>query len=248
MHFKDYFSDKGSNYLQYRPDYPPQLYDFILSKTKSRKLLWDCGTGNGQMAIQLSSYFEEIYASDASAEQIKYSIDKDNITYFVCKAEDTPFDNQIFDLITVGQAIHWFDFDAFWKEVKRVLKPDGIFACWTYTLLYSDEKEIQQHLEDFFNLIDEYWPKERNYVRDKYKTIPFPDDFVEIDSPDFEIKRLLSLSQTMNYLRTWSSTKQFIKANSYDPVDEIERKLEPLWNKNSLKSITHPVYLRLFQI
>lgn len=248
MQFKDYFSDESSNYSKYRPDCPLEMYQFIISKVESRKLAWDCGTGNGQAALQIASYFDNVFASDASAEQIDNTIQKENISYFVCKAEKTPFKNQQFDLVTVAQAIHWFDFGEFWKELRRVIKPNGIFACWTYTLLYSNETAIQSNFEDYFSKVDTYWPKERDFVKEKYETIPFPKDFEIIESPNFEISRTLSLQQAMNYLRTWSSNKQYLKMNNIDPVDELEEEMEKVWDSNTEKVITHPVYLKLFKI
>ncbi len=127
---KDLFSAQSKQYASFRPTYPKELYDFILSHVKNRSIAWDCGCGNGQVANDLSPYFEKIFATDLSAKQIENAVAAPNIKYFISKAEQTSFPDKSFDVITVGQAIHWFDFPAFYNEVKRVSKPDAVLAVW----------------------------------------------------------------------------------------------------------------------
>ena len=136
--FKDHFSTQSSDYSKYRPDYPQELYDFILSELKERKTAWDCGTGNGQAAIILSEYFEKVYATDPSAEQIKNASFKKNIEYRIASAENSTLPDKSIDLITVAQALHWFDFDKFYSEVRRVSKPNALLAIWSYETCQID--------------------------------------------------------------------------------------------------------------
>jgi ubiquinone/menaquinone biosynthesis C-methylase UbiE len=119
---KDNFSDKSDKYAKYRPTYPQEMLDFIFSLLDKKENAWDCGTGTGQIAIELSKEFNNVYATDISKTQLDNAIKKDNIFYSVQSAEKTNFNNKTFDLITVAQAIHWFDFDKFYFEVKRTLK------------------------------------------------------------------------------------------------------------------------------
>ena len=48
--FKDHFSVQAEDYSVYRPEYPPEMYAWLASLCDEKKLVWDCGTGNGQAA------------------------------------------------------------------------------------------------------------------------------------------------------------------------------------------------------
>ena len=160
---KDNFSTQADLYSRFRPDYCQQLYDFLLHLIPAKNTAWDCGTGNGQVAVKLSEYFEEVYATDISANQIKNAKKKKNIFYSIQKAEKTSFANHQFDLITVAQAIHWFDFEKFYAEVKRTLKPSGIIAVFGYNLCKIN-KETDKIIHNFYkNIIGPYWDDERKY-------------------------------------------------------------------------------------
>src|SRR5688572_32236344 len=132
--FEDHFSKQSGQYAQYRPQYPDEIYAYLASITVGHSLAWDCGTGNGQAAIGLARYFDKVYATDASAEQIALAYANDKVDYRVEPAEQVSLGASSVDLVTVAVAIHWFNFDEFYREVKRVLKPDGIIAAWTYSL------------------------------------------------------------------------------------------------------------------
>ena len=117
---KDNFSRQSDIYAKYRPAYPQQLYDFIFQHVAGKQAAWDCATGNGQAAKELAKVFDKVYATDISQKQIENAVQQPNIFYSVQPAEQTNFPNNSFDLITVAQALHWFRFDDFYAEVKRV--------------------------------------------------------------------------------------------------------------------------------
>jgi SAM-dependent methyltransferase len=243
---KDNFTIQSGLYARYRPVYPPTLYTFLLSLITEKQAAWDCGTGNGQVATELSSHFQKVFATDISEQQIINAVKKDNIFYSVQRAETTSFPNHSFDLITVAQAIHWFDFDLFYKEVLRTIKPGGILAVIGYGLFTAD-KETDQLLNDFYHhIIGPYWDEERKYIDENYQTIPFP--FTTIPSPDFTINYEWSLGDLTGYLETWSAVQHYIKANNQNPVELIKDKLENLWPEGSVKPIRFPVLLKLARI
>ena len=170
---KDNFSRQSAIYAQYRPAYPQALYEFIFSQVANKEAAWDCGTGNGQAAMELSKSFAKVFATDISQRQINNAVLRDNISYSVQPAEKTDFPDNSFDLVTVAQALHWFRFDDFYPEVKRVTKPDGVFASWAYSLLRISN-EINTLIEDHhYNTLNYYWDKERKYVDEEYRNIPF---------------------------------------------------------------------------
>src|SRR5262245_46284524 len=171
---KDLFSTQSDLYAKYRPTYPKDLYEYILSFVKERKIAWDCATGNGQAAVVLADYFEKVFATDISATQIDKAVKKENIEYIVCPAETTSFEKNTFDLVTVAQAYHWIKWDKFREEVLRVCKPGAVIAIWTYYRNMIGDKKIDDAIYDFYeNVTKPYWDYERKYVEEKYETVEF---------------------------------------------------------------------------
>ena len=130
--FQNNFSKQAEIYSKFRTAYPKELFEYLKSSTIENKFALDCGTGNGQAAVGLAMFYEKVYATDPSKEQIKNAIRNQQISYKVEKAEQTYLNANFIDLIAVAQAFHWFDFDKFYTEVKRVLIPNGIIAVWVY--------------------------------------------------------------------------------------------------------------------
>lgn len=240
---KDNFSQQSKTYARFRPGYPVVLIDHILGLVKEKNKAWDCGTGNGQVATVLADSFKEVYATDISESQLKNAAKKPNIIYSVQSAEHSSFPDNNFDLITVAQAIHWFDFDKFYAEVNRTLKPGGIIAIIGYSLFNSDA-ETDKVLQHFYtNIVGEYWDKERHYVDEQYKTIPFP--FEEISTPAFGMQYHWTLEDVLGYLSSWSAVQHFIRINHKDPVLAIRPELEKAWGKEHHKMVRFPLFMRI---
>jgi SAM-dependent methyltransferase len=243
MNTKDFFSGHSRIYATFRPVYPQDLYDFVFKHLEHRSSAWDCATGNGQVAQYLAKHFDKVYATDISSEQLANAYLTDNISYSVSPAERTPFDEHQFDLITVGQALHWFDRDAFYQEVRRVGKPGGLLAVWGYSIL-SVSPEIDPFLMNFYqNIVGPYWDSARKLVDDEYQTITFP--FKEIPSPRFYIKVSWTLEHFAGYLETWSATQKFIQKNNTSPVPTLINDLQKYWRAGEEKTVSFPIFLRL---
>jgi hypothetical protein len=243
---KDNFSTQSELYVKFRPTYPNELYDFLLSITETKNTAWDCGTGNGQVAEQLSKHFKEVYASDISENQIKNAVKRDNIFYKVERAEHTSFRDKSFDLITVGQAIHWFDFDTFYKEVERTITAKGILAVTGYGLLNTNDV-IDKIIRKFHDeIVGPYWDAERKYVNENYRTIPFP--FKELEAPQLYNSYEWKLEQMVGYLNTWSAVQHYIKANTKNPIEIIYDDLEHAWGLDSIRMVRFPILLRVAKL
>ncbi|HKZ65139.1 MAG TPA: class I SAM-dependent methyltransferase [Chitinophagaceae bacterium] len=242
---KDNFSKQPASYARYRPVYPQQLYDFIFQNVPDKQTAWDCGTGNGQAAMELAKVIGKIYATDISQKQIDNAIKHTNIFYSVQPAEQTKFTNNSFDLITVAQALHWFRFDDFYRELERVAKPKAVFAAWTYSLL-NISKEIDELIgHHHFNTLAAYWDAERKYVDEQYRNIPFP--FTKINTPVFSIEYEWTTEELEGYLNTWSGLQKFIATNQYNPVDELMIHIKPLWKQKKMKT-SFPVHLLMGRV
>ena len=234
---KDNFSQQAKSYSRYRPDYPQALYDFLYPHCPGFDHALDCATGNGQVARALSQKFRQVTATDISQAQLDNAAKATNIQYEVSRAETTHFPAAHFDLITVGQAYHWFDFEAFGKEANRILKPRGIIAIWSYHLPLFD-KAVDEILEDFYrNVVGPYWDPERDWVDKYYQDVPFPFKELETDFR-FEIEKSFTLEEMEGYFNTWSAVRHYIKVNGENPVKEVIPRLSEVWDQ--------PAYLAVF--
>jgi len=255
--FKDLFSDHSKEYAHSRPNYPRPLFDFLVELVQRRNLAWDCATGTGQAAVLLSEYFDQVIASDASKEQIKNAQPRNNIRYDVFPAEKPNISDDSVDLITIAQALHWFDLRSFYKEATRVLRKDpnsvgksrGVIAAWAYGL-HSISEEIDSIIHLLYeDILGPYWPEERKIVEDRYQGIPFP--FEEIHPPIFKIELNWDLSELVGYLYTWSSVQKFIHKNNSDPVKQIYNDLSAAWRENNeanKKRVVWPIYMRVGRV
>lgn len=238
---KDNFSHNSPDYSQFRPGYPEELFQFLKRILLHFDKAWDCATGNGQVAIPLSEIFSSVYATDISKAQLANAPQKENIHYSVQPAEKTSFEPDMFDLITVGQAIHWFDFKKFYSEVNRTLKPHGIIAVMGYGLINTDIESQRIINELYHNVLGSFWDPERKYIDDNYDSIPFP--FNEINTPAFKNTFLWSFEHLTGYLKTWSAVKHFKDKMGYDPVDQIIPKLQKTFGEK--KEVSFPILLRV---
>ena len=245
---KDLFSAQAADYAKYRPSYPAELINYIVSFVKDKNLAWDCATGNGQAAVLLAPYFGKIIATDSSEKQLLLAIAAPNITYQLSKAEQTPFADNSFDLISIAQAYHWFPFDDFKKEAARVAKPNAVIAAWCYNIPASNNGTINRLITHFYTeIVGRYWDAERRYIDESYQTIPF--DFRELPAKDFSIHVKWTKEDLGGYFNSWSSVQHFIKANQHNPVNEMATQLTAAWpsGKNELEFI-FPVFLRIGRI
>jgi len=244
---KDKFSDRSEFYKKYRPTYPQQLYDEILKLTPRRNACWDCGTGNGQVAAEVSKYFNKVYATDISENQIANAEKKENIIYKVERAEETSFQNSQFDLITVAQAIHWFDLDGFFKEAKRVAKNRGILCVLGYSLLRID-KTIDGLIDHFYKeIIGPYWNSDREHVDNEYRSIKFEFEEIKIRK-QFSIKVNWTLQEFEGYLNSWSGVHNYMNKNKDNPVVWIMEKLAKHWDENLVKELRFPIFMKVGRI
>jgi SAM-dependent methyltransferase len=242
--FADHFSGHANEYARYRPDYPADLFLWLAKTSPATGLAWDCATGNGQAAQGLADHFEQVIATDASEKQIENAVPHDRVSYRVAPAEDSGLEVSTVDLITVAQALHWFDLDAFYREATRVLKTGGVLAIWSYGLasIRVDVDALIHHL--YQDIVGPYWPMERRLVETGYSELTFP--FREIEAPAFTMHIDWSLEDLTGYLRTWSAVKRFIQDKGEDPVTLIETELEKAWgNSDAQLKINWPLNMRV---
>lgn len=227
--FSDHFSSVASSYAQARPAYPPALFDWLASRCAAHDLAWDCGAGSGQASIALAAHFARVIATDASAAQIERAAPHPRIDYRVAPAEQSGLESHCADLIVVAQALHWFDADRFWPEVRRVARPDALFAAWTYGALRIEGGASDALVQSFRAEVAPWWPEERRHVENAYRDLPFP--FPRLEAPLLEIEARWSVDRLLGYLASWSSVVRLRRSGGIDPMRTLEPRLRQAWGR-----------------
>ena len=243
--FHDHFSAVANRYADFRPRYPAAIFDFLASIVPQNARVWDCACGNGQATVDLAKRFEQVIGTDGSKEQIASATPHPNIEYRVATAEDSGLQNRSAGLVTVAQAIHWFDFERFYAEVNRVLAHDGVIAIWAYGIDEVEGEAVNALASDYYaNVVGPYWPPERALVEEGYRTIPFP--FDEINVPPVQMEMEWNLDELLGYFSTWSATNRFIKANGCNPLERLSVELSRVWGeRDRTRLVTWPLSMRV---
>ncbi len=247
MPFRDYFSKYANDYVRYRPGYPAELFEYLASLASAHDLAWDCGTGSGQAAVGLAPHFTRVIATDASQEQVQFAIPNEKVEYRVEPAEGTTMQEHTVDLITVGVAVHWFEFEPFYAEVRRVAKPGAVIAVWTYH--YPSITPGVDRIIDRYNreTLDGYWPERIHYLTEHYTTLPFP--FEPIFPPGFRMHTQWSLTDLVGFIRSWSATQRYLAENGPHSLEMTWMDLEQAWgDAQTTRSIRWPLYLKVGKV
>jgi SAM-dependent methyltransferase len=242
--FKDHFSGHAAVYSTFRPTYPSRLFDWLAEVAPRRDRVWDAGTGSGQAALGLAERFARVVGTDASSAQVAQATRHARVEYRVAPAEASGLPAAWADVVTVAQALHWFDPAGFFAEARRVLAPDGLIAVWCYGDPYLDDQTVDRIVHGYNRgTVEEYWPSERSLVLSEYRTIPFP--FREIRTPSLTLEATWTLPQLAGYMRSWSATVRYAKTLGRDPVGAVEEDLLRVWGPpESARTVRWPISIR----
>ena len=225
--FHDHFSGHAALYARVRPRYPRELYAWLAEHAPHRRLAWDAGTGNGQAAVALAGHFDRVVATDASERQIAQAEAHPGVEYLVGPAERSPVPAATAALVTVAQAVHWFDLDGFYAAVREALVPGGIVALWCYDRLFVDPAvdRVIRHLSQ--EVVGPYWPPERAVVEEGYRTLPFP--FERIDPPELAMTAEWDIAELTGYVRSWSAAQRYQAETGLDLLADAGGELTRAW-------------------
>lgn len=239
------FDKQADAYLDARPTYPADWYSMLADRTSSHSLAWDVGTGNGQAAIGVAEHYDQVIGTDVSEAQLKLAKPHPRVRYLhtPLTLTDDELINLIggensVDLVTVAQAVHWFELPRFYSMIDRVLrKPNGVFAVWGYND-FAITPEIDAALKRFHETTIPYWNEKIRYVFDGYQTLPFPFDSVGLGSErsplKLDIPKELAFDGVLGMLRSWSAVVT-AKERGVDLLSEsVVQQLQNVWGGSKL--------------
>lgn len=242
--FSDHFSGGAADYARYRPRYPEGLFEWLAGLAAAHRRAWDVGTGSGQAAVVLARWFDEVIATDASPRQLAHALPHPRVLYRVAVAGQSGLAPSSVDLVTIAQALHWFDLPAFWREVREALAPNGVVAAISYERLQVTP-EVDAVVERLYaDVLGPWWPPERRLVEERYRTVPFP--FREIEPPPFAMSASWSLDDLTGYLATWSAARRYRESTGEDPVALVRPALAQAWGDAGVsRPVRWPIILRV---
>ncbi|XP_027351899.1 putative methyltransferase DDB_G0268948 [Abrus precatorius] len=254
------FLNQAKEYAVARPSYPQKLFQFISSKSPSHQLAWDVGTGSGQAAKSLSMIYKNVIATDTSETQLEFAAKFPNVRYqhtpstmSMAELEQVVAPQGTIDLVTIAQALHWFDLATFYEQVKWVLKkPHGVIAAWCYNLPRVSDA-VDTVLDQFYlSDVGPYWEAARKLVDNNYRSIDFP--FEAVDGVDhtgpfeFVTEVMMDLDDFLTYVQSWSAY-QTAKEKGVELLGEdVVQKFKLAWGEDGQKVAKFPIYLRIGRV
>jgi len=163
------------------------------------------------------------------------------VEFRVATAEASALPDGSIDLITVAQALHWFDIDRFFTESVRVLRAGGVLAIWAYEHCQVDPA-CDQVIGKIFAEVESFWPPEREIVENRYAgiTLPIP----EVPTEVFSMTIDWTAAQILGYMRTWSASQRYLNATGTDPTSLYHYELTAAWG-DATRTVTWPITLKV---
>ena len=220
----------AADYARSRPSYPDLLYAWLAAVTPRREMAWDCGCGSGQATAGLSRHFDAVIATDPSAEQLTNAPPIERVIWKQATAEESDLPDASVDAVLIAQALHWFDLDRFWPEVRRVVRPGGVVTAWSYAFQQVGDPALDALLREYTTeIVGEYWPPERHHVDTGYAGLTFP--FERLEPPAAAMTARWDVGRQLSYLRSWSATRRAREVLGTDPVAAIEDRIRAAWGE-----------------
>ncbi|SAM83130.1 related to TMT1-trans-aconitate methyltransferase [Ustilago bromivora] len=223
------------------------------SSSAGSSLALDLGCGPGISTLSLLAHFDRVIGLDPSSKMVDAAITPTTANlprHLVPSASDgikgklgtveykqgyseelSLLSDESVDLVTSGQAAHWFDYPRFWKELTRIVKPGGSVCLYGYPDFFLPDFPSTRSLLNRFALKDgrgpgsprlsptypadekidgigEYWEQPgRSIVNQGLEPIPFPHSYPDI-APQWDsstaLKRTFSTAG-LTWDQIWSS-------------------------------------------
>ena len=242
MEINQQFSACAEDYSIIRPSYPQALFSWLSSQLTQQNVAIDCGTGNGQAAVQLCPYFKKVYALDSSHAQLVHSMKHPSITYLNINSENIDTINEPVDLIISACAAHWFDLDVFYAACKKVMHSNSLIAIWSYSWPIAIDKKVNTILDGLKSTLEPHWSAESRMHINGYEDIFFP--FPSIKAPQLSIEAEWTILDLVRFLGTWATIIKYEKEVDHNLLRDFHTKLSTELDTTRSYKFTFPLFIR----
>ncbi len=243
----NYFNLKSAaeRYAKGRPNFHnntiQHIKEFLKINNKPGNAL-DIACGTGLSTKALLEIANNVYGTDVSGEMLNLAPLKEKINYAVAPAEQQPFADNFFDLITVSSGVHWFNIDRFLNEAKRILKNKA------WLILYENHfiAEMAGH-ENFSNWFFNVYikkfpspPRNNNYSWSNQNLNP--KGFIFIKEEKFKNAVTFNKKQLILYFTTQSNIISAVEKNetSYEEAENwLSQQLALFFNNDAIEQTIH---------
>jgi SAM-dependent methyltransferase len=241
------FSPLAAEYARSRPRYPAALFDWLAGQVDRHELAWDAATGNGQAAASLALRFTRVVATDVSAEQLRHAFPAPNVEYRLGRAEEVDLPDSVVDLVTVAAAIHWFDLARFAATVRRVARPRGVVAAWSYHVGRCTEPVGAVLHRLYHGVLHDYFAPGARLVDAGYNSVELPGE--PVAAPPFFAEAEWDLEQLRGFVRSWSGYEEYRRRHGRDPLDLVADELEAAWGgPERVHPLRFPLHLKVARL
>ena len=210
--------------------------------------------------LQLAAIYKNVIGTDASEKQLEFAAKLPNVRYqhtpsimSMAELEQKVAPQGTVDLVTIAQALHWFDRPTFYEQVKWVLKkPHGVIAAWTYNVPRVSDEVDKVFDQFYFDDLGPYWDSARKLVEENYRSIDFP--FQPVDGVDhtgpfeFVSETVMDLDQYLTYIRS-GSAYQTAKDKGVELLGEdLVEKFKLAWGNAGRRVAKFPINLRIGRV
>lgn len=245
--FQDHFSRQAEDYARYRPRYPEALFAQIASLAPARERAWDCATGSGQAAVALAGHFDEVMAIEPSAAQLEHAAAHPNVRYRQATAEASGLEDTSIDLVCAAAAVHWFDLEPFFEEIRRVARPGAVVALFSYFAAVHIAPDIDALIARWSDeILREHWPERIERVRQRYKTLPFP--FEELPFGEHACTARWDKRAAVGVFSTWSATQRAVALEGPELIGRFAAELDEVWPGDEELDVRVPLFGRLGRV
>ncbi|GGB06594.1 class I SAM-dependent methyltransferase [Macrococcus hajekii] len=184
MDYTDIFTNKAALYERSRPSYPDELLNFLKQQfnIKEETCIADMGAGTGKLTEKLLDLGCRVIAVEPNqkmAERLRDGLLCNQLEVFERPAEHSEIDDKSVQLVVAAQSFHWFDWQLFRDECRRILMPCGqVCLIWN---VKDEDALINRRTED---IIKAYCP---DYIGNSNGITSNDDTIRQFFDGDFEL-------------------------------------------------------------